>query len=162
VCLAGDDNTVTNARISNVGTGMMLSATTFVSSCIVENTIGARNTAGFLVGGRAYLSDCISINYDIGFDIGGGTVGYTKQCAAIWPSGEGERHVAFSTGRLQFFIFGCRAEFVDGGKENIFLSAEEGGKGGIVAPVFDPSLVSDKDMTEYYLYEGTSVLDTHN
>ena len=162
VCFSGDDNTISNARISNVRYGMILSATTFVTSCTVENTMGARGTAGFLIGGRSYMSDCVSIDYDTAFDIGPGTVGYAKQCVALWPSGEGEKHVAFTTGRLQFFIFGCRAEFVDADRENIFLFALEGGNGGVVAPVFDSSLVSEGDMTEFYLYDGTDVMDIQN
>ena len=159
VCFSGDDNTISNARISNVRYGMILSATTFVTSCTVENTMGARDTAGFSLSGRSYLSDCVSINYDIGFDIGGGTIGYAKQCTVLWPAGEGEKHIAFRSGKLQFFIFGCRAEFVDGDRENFFFTGYEEGKGGIVAPVFDPSLVSEEDLTKKYLYDDTSILD---
>lgn len=151
VCFVGDDNTITNARISNVGTGIVLSNHTFISSCTVENTTGARNTAGFLGGGNVHISDCTSINYDIAFDLGSGTRGCAKQCTALWTLDEGEKHIAFSTGRLQMLMLGCRADFVDGESEKIFLSAIEDGNGGVVAPSFDASLVSDNDMTKYYL-----------
>ena len=159
IIFGGDDNTVTNARISNVGTGMVVSNTTFVSSCTVENTMGERGTAGFFIGGNCYLSDCVSINYDIGFDINDATRGYAKQCLAIWPSGEGETHIAFRTKRFRFSIFGCRAEFGSGEVENIFLSAEPDGFGWVVSPIFDASLVSEADMTKYYLYENTDIVD---
>jgi hypothetical protein len=157
VCFSGDDNTISNARISNVKYGMVLSATTFVSSCVVENTMGARGTAGYLIGGRSYLSDCISINFDTAFEISG--VGYAKQCSAIWTVDEGEKHVAFLTARLKFMIHGCKAEFISDKRENFFLVAYEDGYGGVVAPIYDPSLIAKGDMTQYYLSDGTSVLD---
>ena len=159
VCFAGDDNTITNARISNVGTGMTLSNHTFVAACTVENTTGLKNSTGFLVSGNVHLSDCVSINFDTAFNLGSSSKGCVKQCTALWTTNESEKHTAFSVGRLQLLMLGCRAEFVDGNCENIFLDAIEDGSGGVVAPSFDVSLVSDNDMTEYYLEDETSILD---
>ena len=159
VCFVGDDNTVTNARISNVGTGMMLSNHTFVSSCTVENVPGMKNTIGFSVGGNVHMSDCVSINFDTAFNIISSAKGCIKQCTALWTNDESEKRIAFSVGRLQLLMLGCRAEFVEGNCENIFLDAIEDGSGGVVAPSFDASLVSENDMTEYYLENGTAVPD---
>ena len=159
VCFVGDDNTVTNARISNVGTGMMLSNHTFVSSCTVENVPGMKNTIGFSVGGNVHMSDCVSINFDTAFYISSSAKGCIKQCTALWSNVESEKRIAFSVGRLQLLMLGCRAEFFDGNCENIFLDAIEDGSGGVVAPSFDASLVSENDMTEYYLENGTAVPD---
>ena len=159
VCFVGDDNTVTNARISNVGTGMMLSNHTFVSSCTVENVPGMKNTIGFSVGGNVHMSDCVSINFDTAFNIISSAKGCIKQCTALWTNDESEKRIAFSVGRLQLLMLGCRAEFFDGNCENIFLDAIEDGSGGVVAPSFDASLVSENDMTEYYLENGTAVPD---
>ena len=159
VCFAGDDNTITNARISNVGTGMMLSNHTFVSSCTVENVPGMKNTIGFSIGGNVHMSDCVSINFDTAFNIISSAKGCVKQCTALWTNDESEKRIAFSVGRLQMLMLGCRAEFFDGNCENIFLDAIEDGSGGVVAPSFDASLISENDMTEYYLENGTAVPD---
>ena len=159
VCFAGDDNTITNARISNVGTGMALSNHTFVAACTVENTTGMKNTIGFSIGGNVHMSDCVSINFDTAFNIISSAKGCVKQCTALWTNDESEKRIAFSVGRLQMLMLGCRAEFFDGNCENIFLDAIEDGSGGVVAPSFDASLVSDNDMTEYYLEDETSILD---
>lgn len=59
------------------------------------------------------------------------------------------------------FIFGCRAEFGEGEAKNIFLSADEGGNGGVVAPSFNSSLISDGDATKHYLSAGTSIIDMY-
>ena len=159
VCFAGDDNTITNARISNVGTGMMLSNHTFVSSCTVENVPGMKNTIGFSIGGNVHMSDCVSINFDTAFNIISSAKGCVKQCTALWTNDESEKRIAFSVGRLQMLMLGCRAEFFDGNCENIFLDAIEDGSGGVVAPSFDASLISENDMTEYYLENGIAVPD---
>ena len=159
ITCAGDDNTISNVRILNVGTGMHLSNHAFVSSCTVENTMGSRNTVGIATGGNVHLSDCVSINYDIAFDLGDGSKGCAKQCTAIWTSSEGEKHIAFAVETLRTLLLGCRAEFFDGQSENIFLEAIDDGNGEVVGPAFDVSLVSDSDMTEFYLAKGSSILD---
>ena len=159
VCFVGDDNSITNARISNVGIGMSLSNHTFVSSCTVENTTGVKNTPGFRCGSNVHLSNCTSINYDIAFDLGSSSKGCVKQCNALWTFDNGESHTAFSVGKLQMLLLGCHADFIDGKGENIFLSATEAGHGGVVSPSFDTSLISPNDMTKYYLEDKTSILD---
>jgi hypothetical protein len=56
-------------------------------------------------------------------------------------------------------IHGCKAEFISDKRENFFLVAYEDGYGGVVAPIYDPLLIAKGDMTQYYLSDGTSVLD---
>ena len=160
IYVVGYDNTISNARISNVGTGINSHGGTFVNNCTVENTAGLPNTVGFQSSGEAWLSNCVSINYDIGFS-GAGASGFIKQCTAKWTvdlEGSGE-HTAFKGGTLRSAVVGCRAEFLpEAQAKNYFLRAGTGGKGRVVSPIFDKTLVSASDATASYLETGTSII----
>ena len=161
IYVVGYDNTISNARISNVGTGINSHGGTFVNNCTVENTAGLTNTIGFSSSGEAWHSNCVSINFDIGFN-GAGSRGFIKQCTAKWTvdlEGSGE-HTAFKAGgQLKAAIVGCRAEFMDVAKaKNAFLKASAGGTGRVVSPVFDTELVSTADATATYLENGSSII----
>ena len=159
IIFSGDDNTVTNARISNVATGVVASNTCFLSCITVENTMKTRGTAGFLVGAAAYVSNCVSVDYDIGFQLEGSNC-FIKQCSVIWPSNEGEEHIAFKTDKLRAAIIGCRAEFVDNKIRNIFLTSNMEGWGMVQTPYYDRSLVDvESDFTNFYLFTGEKSQD---
>ena len=157
IIFSGDDNTVTNARISNVATGVVASNTCFLSCITVENTMKLRGTPGFLLGINSYISNCVSVDYDIGFQLEGSNC-FIKQCSVIWPSNEGEEHVAFKTDKLRASIIGCRAEFVDNKAKNIFLVSNMEGWGMVQSPYYDRSLVDvESDFTNFYLFKGERV-----
>ena len=161
IYVVGYDNTISNARVSNANTGINSHGGTFVNNCTVENTAGFINTVGFSSSGEAWHSNCVSINYDIGFN-GAGSRGFIKQCLAKWTvdlEGSGE-HTAFkSSGNLKAAIVGCKAEFLASAQaKNYFLRANAGGSGRVVSPVFDKTLVSTSDATARYLEKGSSII----
>ena len=161
VYVVGYDNAISNVRASNVGTGINSHGGTFVNNCTVENTAGLLNTVGFSSSGEAWLSNCVSINFDVGFN-GAGARGFIKQCTAIWTVDlEGStEHTAFkSGGNLKAAIVGCRAEFLAAAKaKNAFVKASAGGSGRVVSPIFDVTLVSGSDNTARYLEKGSSII----
>ena len=156
ILMVGLDNTITNARISNVQVGMQVSAGVFVSNCTVENPENIYGVCGFANAGDAWFSDCTAIDCDVAFLLG---KGFYKQCMAKWTKNDGETSIAFKRegGALYAFLMGCKAEFVKGEGENIFLSANAGGTGRVIAPVFDISLCTN-DSTHNYLESGTSII----
>lgn len=157
----GLDNTISNARISNVGRGMTISAGVFVANCSVENTAKIKNAVAYNAGGNdAWFSNCVSIDFDTAFQLGG-TRGFYKQCTAIWTdSSFGSKHVMFDTvgSSLRSAIIGCKADFTEGEIPTAFLTANEGGPGRVVAPIYDETLVTDIDATGKYLESGTNVI----
>ena len=161
VYVVGNDNTISNARISNVGTGISAGNCTLMNSCTIENTAGFTNTIAFNSGGSAWISNCVSINYDVGFT-GAGARGFIKQCTARWTVDlEGStEHTAFkSSGELKASIIGCRAEFLpEAQAKNHFLKASAGGAGRVVSPIFDTELVSTSDATQKYLEIASTVI----
>lgn len=160
IFIIGLDNTVTNARISNVNTGMQVPNGVFISNSTVENTAGFDNATGISIsGGDAWVSNCTSINYDNAFAAPGAR-GVFKQCTAIWTEDIGTNHIAFKVGSsFRSCIISCRAEFLSGGTvPNLFLSAGFSGNGKVVSPVFDKNLVSRNDATTWYLEEGTTIM----
>ena len=161
IYVVGNDNTISNARISNVNTGIIAQNCTLMNSCVIENTAGFTNSVAFQSGGSAWISNCISINYDIGFS-GAGARGFFKQCLAKWTvdlEGSNE-HTAFkSSGNLKASIIGCKAEFLpETQAKNYFLRASADGDGRVVSPVFDKTLVSASDATESYLETGSAII----
>lgn len=161
IVTVGLDNTITNIRISNVGRGMQISAGVFVANCTVENTAGIKNMVAFGAGGSdAWFSNCVSINCDVAFQIGGAR-GFFKQCSAIWTGEEcTTQQVMFDTtgSSLRSALVSCTAEFADLEVTTAFLSANGGGSGRVVAPVFDATRVTDRDSTVSYLESGISVI----
>ncbi|MBE6593394.1 MAG: hypothetical protein E7642_05310 [Ruminococcaceae bacterium] len=161
IYVVGNDNTISNAHISNVGTGIIAQNCTLMNSCTIENTAGFVNTIAFQSGGSAWISNCVSINYDIGFS-GAGARGFFKQCMAKWTVDlEGSvEHTAFkSSGKLNASIIGCRAEFLpETQTKNYFLRAGMDGPGRVVSPIFDKTLVSSSDATAKYLENGSTII----
>ena len=161
IYVVGNDNTISNARISNVNMGINATNCTLMNSCTVENTAGLENTVAFKTGGSAWLSNCVSINCDVGF-FSAGARGFVKQCTAKWTvdlEGSSE-HTAFkSSGNLKAAIIACKAEFLPTSQaKNYFLRANDGGNGRVVSPVFDKTLVSTSDATEKYLGDGSIII----
>ena len=157
----GNDNTISNARISNVGTGISATNCTLMNSCTIENTAGLANTVAFQTGGSAWVSNCVSINYDVGFS-GAGARGFFKQCTARWTvdAESSAEHTAFkSSGKLKAAIVGCKAEFLASAQaKNYFLRADVGGAGRVVSPVFDGTLVCSSDATAKYLEDNSAII----
>ena len=161
VYVVGNDNTISNARISNVATGIKAGNCTLMNSCTIDNTAGLVNTVAFETGGSAWVSNCVSINYDVGFS-GAGARGFFKQCSAKWTVDleNSVEHTAFkSTGKLKASIIACTAEFLASDQtDNYFLRASSGGAGRVVSPVFDSILVCSADATAKYLESGSSII----
>ena len=158
IVASGLDNTYTNVRVSNVQTGMILSDPAFASNCTVENTSGLDNSVGFSARGDCWYSDCVSIDFDEAFIIGGNS-GFLKQCTAIWPSNAGEQHVAFRADRLNASLYGCKAIFEDDSVPNYFLKASDVGSGRVMSPIFNISLVASDDKTAAYLFSGSKIIN---
>ena len=158
ITMIGLDNTVSNARISNVKTGIQTSGGVFLNNCTVENTTDMENVVGFS-GGEAWVSNCVAINCDVAFSVGGKR-GFYKQCMAIWTKDTGKTSVMFDCGggKLGCALIGCEAEFFDKESANLYLRAGAGGKGRVVSPVYDPALCDASDCTSAYVEDGTNVL----
>ena len=158
IAMIGLDNTISNARISNVKTGIQTSGGVFLNNCTIENTTDIENVVGY-TGGEAWISNCVAINCDVAFSVGGKR-GFYKQCLAIWTKDTGRASIMFDCGggKLGSAIVGCEAEFFDGESPNFYLRAGAGGNGRVVSPVYDPALCDASDATSAYVEDGTSVL----
>ncbi len=159
VAMSGCDNTVTNLRISNVGTGLAVSGGTFAANCTVENTAKIKNAVGFSFGGSAWVSDCVSIDFETAFSLSG-SVGFFKQCNAYWNTDIGDdEQIAFSTpeAKLGSSIIGCKAHFNKLSVPKYFLKSMPDGNGAVIAPLFDRSLVCEEDLTEEYIAPGSKM-----
>ena len=154
----GLDNTITNARISNVQTGMILSASVLTSNCTIENTAKFENAVGIqCASGDAWISNCTVLDCPIAYNIGTYT-GFIKQSVAAWPSNFGTQHVAFEASTLNCSIIGCKALFVDNTVTNCFLRAAKAGKGGVISPMFNTELCSASDNTSKYISKGSTII----
>ena len=157
IIMIGLDNTISNARISNVKTGIQTSGGVFLNNCTVENTTDMENVVGFS-GGEAWISNCVAINCDVAFSVGGKR-GFYKQCMAIWTKDTGRTSVMFDCGgQLGCALVGCEAEFFDKESSNFYLRASAGGRGRVVSPIFDSTLCEASDATSAYLEAGTNAL----
>lgn len=159
VAMSGCDNTVTNLRISNVGMGIAVAGGTFVSNCTVENTAKIKNAVGFSFGGSAWVSDCVSVDFETAFSLSG-SVGFFKQCNALWNTDIGDdEQIAFSTpeSNLGSSLIGCKAYFNELKVQKYFLKSKVGGGGAVISPIFDSSLVCDDDLTKEYIALGSKM-----
>ena len=158
ITMIGLDNTISNARISNVKTGIQTSGGVFLNNCTVENTTDMENVVGFS-GGEAWVSNCVAINCDVAFSVGGKR-GFYKQCMAIWTKDTGRTSVMFDCGgsKLGCALVGCEAEFFDKESSNFYLRAGAGGKGRVVSPIFNSALCEASDATSAYIEAGTNAL----
>ena len=158
ITMKGLDNTVSNVRISNVKTGMQYSGGVFVNNCTVENTTDLDRVVGF-TGSESWVSNCVAINCDIAF-AANSQRGFYKQCIGIWTKESDSECVMFDCGgnALRSAILGCEAKFLAGTTNNIFLRAGANGKGRVVGPIFDVTLISTADCTAAYLETGTSII----
>ncbi len=158
IYIVGLDNTVTDARISNVGVGIRNPNGVFVANCTVEDTANLPFTIGFETsGGDTWMSNCVAIDCDTAFSFGS-PKGIVKQCSAVWTTAS-ENQVAFKySGTLRSCIISCSAKFFEGSGNKMFLSANTGGSGYVVSPVFDKSMVSANDKTESYLKDQTTII----
>jgi hypothetical protein len=160
ITMVGLDNTVSNARISNVKTGVQISGGVFVNNCLVENPKGIENSVGFTSSGNdSWYSNCVSVDCDIAFYIGGAR-GFFKQCTGIWTKDSGRNSVMFDCGgsALRSALIGCKAEFYDGTGANVYLRAGSGGKGRIVSPIFDSSICASDDRAAEYIETNTNMI----
>lgn len=161
IMITGLDNTVTDCRILNCATGMSVPNGVFVSNCTVENTAKLPGSRGIVTSGNdCWVSNCMVINCDVAYAFDS-PKGIIKQCMAEWTTDEGsDQHVMFKFGgKLRACIISCKADFLAGStKSNVFLQASAGGKGRVVSPVFDASLVSANDMTANYLETGSVII----
>lgn len=155
----GLDNTFTNIRISNVKTGMYLSAAGFAANCTVENTAQLKDGVAYeCISGDAWFSDCMSLDYITAFKLIKYD-GYLKNCVAAWNNTIGGRRVAFYAKEFRCKLIGCKAVFPDDNVPNYFLRIDEDdGDGTIVSPIYDKTLVASDDSTYMYLTPNSKVV----
>lgn len=119
VFIEGFDNTLTNMRIANVFTGVIvigggnmlrnIHPLLYMNKASVEHY---EKTAGFSVlNPMNWFDYCYSDQYSTGFETTGG--GIFKNCFSWWYSDKEERHVAFKS---SIPFFGSIDTFVLGGK----------------------------------------------
>ena len=160
IVIIGADNTISNARISNTQTGISSGTTYWGANITVENTAKFENATAFNGLTGKFLSNCVSVDYDIGFNARGGG-GFMKQCTAIWTSDFAQKRVAFySSGEMNVAIIGCKAIFPDNSVPNYFLSANGEGDGRVECPIYDATLVHSNDATHKYLSVASSAMAT--
>ena len=158
IYIVGLDNTVTDARVSNVEVGIHVPQGVFVGNCtVIGNPTMQTSTGIHTSGGDTWTSKCNVIDCDTAYAFDA-PAGYISQCTAKWTQNNGKSHVAFRFyGKLRCCIISCKAEFFPGAN-NAFLVATEGGSGRVVSPIYDPSLVGAGDKTMSYIQEGTSLI----
>lgn len=119
VFIEGFDNTLTNMRIANVFTGVVVKGggnmLRNIHPLLYMNDVSKENyekTVGFsVVNPMNWFDYCYSDQYSAGFETTGG--GIFKNCFSWWYSNEEETHVAFKSGAP---FFGSIDTFVLGGK----------------------------------------------
>lgn len=119
VLIEGFDNTLTNMRIANVFTGVVVKGggnmLRNIHPLLYMNDVSKADyekTAGFLIQNPMNWFDyCYSDQYAAGFDTTGG--GIFKNCFSWWYSGDEEMHVAL---KCRGPFFGSVDTFVLGGK----------------------------------------------
>ena len=139
VLIEGFDNTLTNMRIANVFTGVIVRSggnmLRNIHPLLYMNDVSKENyekTVGFSVlNPMNWFDYCYSDQYSTGFETMGG--GIFKNCFSWWYSDEEETHVAF---RSQNPFFGSIDTFVLGGKHkadspNVFAPEETVFSGGV-------------------------------
>ena len=152
------DNTITDARISNVDVGIDVPNGVFVGNCTVVGNPDMTTSTGIRVNKwDAWVSNCMVINCNTAYSFDSPR-GYISQSTAKWTVDNGKHHIAFKFfGQLHVCIVACKAEFIPGTTNNTFLVANAGGVGEVTSPMFDVNCVTG-DMTKAYLTPGTSVI----
>ncbi|MCI8388557.1 MAG: hypothetical protein HFE63_08855, partial [Clostridiales bacterium] len=156
------DNTLTNMRIADVHTGVML------KSCgnslrnihplytCDDYTDYAGSTGFYDIGGNNWYSFCYSDHLGVGFRIAENRSSIFDSCYVFWYCGRGENHTAIKCeGKLDSVFNNFKIGFFNNETENVVLSvAKPDGKGVINRlSLNDPSLVTDK-LYETYLQGG--------
>ncbi len=121
VLIDGYDNTLTNMRIANVFTGVIVNGggnmLRNIHPLLYMNDVSKANyekTAGFLIQNPMNWFDyCYSDQYSTGFETTGG--GIFKNCFSWWYSDEEETHVAFRShgpfiGSIDTFVLGGKSK----------------------------------------------------
>ena len=159
IYIVGLDNTVTDARISNVEIGIEVPNGVFVGNCTVEGNPTMASSTGVLThGADVWMSNCTVINCITAYAFDNPR-GYISQCTAKWTVDNGKHHTAFKFGgHMHACIIACKAEFITGKTSNTFLSAGENGIGEVVSPMYDVNCVSAGDKTSIYLTPGTDII----
>lgn len=158
----GHDNTVTNVRIGNVFTGVLLKSAgnmlRNVHPLYTSDYTDYQNSTGFSdeCGGNRY-DFCYSDQFAVGFRTTGNGVGIYDNCYCFWYSSDKDRHTAFKAEKkFNSILTNFTADFNGFNTENIVLSVTNPFGGGII----DNLNVNKKDVTNfaYKMYDKSAFL----
>lgn len=161
--IQGWDNTFTNMRISNVGTGVRVETAAnlmrdieviYVPNKKLDMTYSA--SYGFYdTGNRNWYDNCRSVQFATAFAMRSDCM-YTS-CTASWPQVyEGVQQRMFvCEGKWKSVARTCVAEFSTEPALCEYLVAEAGGRGYIESPIFDPAAVAGERYKDHLI--GTVV-----
>ncbi len=160
VLLEGYDNTLTNMRIADVHTGILLrsagNSMRNLHPLYTCDYTDYQNSCGFddRVGNNWY-NFCYSDHFGIGFRTGEEVTSIYDSCFTMWYADWGEVHTAFrADGAFTSILTNFRIGFRSDKTENVVLSAGKPGGCGVFHRLsFNPSLVKDRTYESYL--EGT-------
>ncbi len=138
VLLEGFDNTLTNMRIADVHTGVLLKSSgnsmRNLHPLYTCDYTDYQNSCGFDDrAGNNWYNFCYSDHFGIGFRNAPQAVSIYDSCFTMWYCNAGERHTAIrSDGAFRSIFTNFRIGFFDDKTENIVLSAEQTGGNGVI------------------------------
>lgn len=163
VLLEGYDNTLTNMRIADVFTGVLLKSagnslrnihplytcdyTDYTASCGFDDRIGSN-----------WYDFCYSDQFGIGFRMSDGCVSIYDRCFCFWYSEREKIHTAIkSEGSFDSIFTNLRVGFKGTNVENnLIVEARPGGRGSFVRPAIQKNIPSVNRAYEAYLSGGVT------
>lgn len=160
ILLEGYDNTVTNIRIGNTFTGMLIksggNSFTNIHPLYTSDYTDYENACAFRdeAGGNTY-NYCYSDQYCIGFYLKKGSNIYTD-CFAYWYSSNGGREIVFKTdGCFDSRVNGIRVGFREDTENYILQTGKPGiGAGCLDKANFDASRCKGLAKYEWYMTDS--------
>ncbi len=163
VLLEGFDNTLTNMRIADVFTGIMVKSagnslknihplytcdyTDYVNSCAFDDRVGSN-----------WYDYCYSDQFGVGFRMSDRCVSIYDRCFCFWYSEREKVHTAIKAeGAFDSIVTNMRIGFKGSAAENNLIEeARSGGRGSFVRPIIQKALPSVSRAYEAYLEQGVT------
>ena len=161
VLLEGYDNTLTNMRIADVFTGVLLKSAgnslRNIHPLYTCDYTDYTNSCGFIDRtGSNWYDFCYSDQFSIGFRLAENCVSILDRCFCFWYSEREGVHTAIKAeGSFDSIVTNMRVGFRGGETENnLITEARHGGRGSFVRPVIQKNLPSVDRAYEAYLAGG--------
>ncbi len=149
ILVDGHDNTITNVRIGNVFTGVILRSSSNslrnVHPLYYSDYTDYENSTGFLDEGGGNIYDfCYSDQFCIGFRTTGSVSSIYTNCFCFWYTAQGGRQIAFKCDEFNSVVQNFRADFRSETKNSVLVTNGIFAKG-----CFDNLLVDSEEVSDF-------------